>query len=404
MGKEAVLSKLAVQFGAGNIGRGFLGQLFCDSGYRTVFVDVVEEVVTGLRTRERYPLRIVDAESHTRAVDNVTAIRAGDTVAVAAALAEADIAATAVGVHVLPKVAPAIAAGVVNRFADPDAAPLDFIVCENLIGAGPFLREKVRACLDPRFHGVLDEKVGFVEASIGRMVPVMTDAQRAEDPLLVCVEPYCELPVDAEGFRGSIPSIEHMLPKRNFGAYVERKLFVHNASHAATAYLGYLRGHEYIWQAVEDPVVRAEVEALLDETRAGLVSKHGLDADDLKTHGEDLLRRFANKALGDQVARVAKDPIRKLGPNDRLIGAGRMCLEQGIEPAHVAFAAAAAIHYDHPGDPAAAEVQRLLRERGLPGVFEEVCKIAPDSRLAALILEGAQRLSDKDWAGGPRNK
>ncbi|MDX9972750.1 MAG: mannitol dehydrogenase, partial [FCB group bacterium] len=304
---------------------------------------------------------------------------------------------TAVGVPVLPKVAPAIAAGIAKRFENPDAPPLNFIICENLIGAGPFLREKVRECLDPRFHAALDEKVGFVEASIGRMVPFMTPEQRAEDVLLVCVEPYCELPVDAQGFKGPIPHIEHMVAKPNFAAYVERKLFVHNASHAATAYIGHLRGHEYTWQAIEDPVVRKEVEGLLAETRAGLVAKYGLDADDLKAHGEDLMRRFANKALGDSVARVGKDPIRKLGPNDRLIGAGRMCLEQGIEPRHVAFAAAAAIHYDHPDDPAAAQVQRVLEERGFKGVFTEVCQIEPDSPLAKLIVDESRRLLSEGW-------
>jgi mannitol-1-phosphate 5-dehydrogenase len=230
----------------------------------------------------------------------------------------------------------------------------------------------------------------------------MTDAQKAEDLLLVCVEPYCELPVDAEGFKGPTPHLEHMLAKPNFAAYVERKLFVHNASHAATAYLGYLRGHEYTWQAVEDPAVRKEVESLLEETCAGLVAKHGLDAAALKEHGEDLLHRFANKALGDQVARVAKDPIRKLGPNDRLVGAMRMCLEQGIVPRHVGFAAAAAIHYDHPDDPAAAEVQRLLRERGFQGVFQDVCRIEPDSEAARLILEGSERLAREGWVS-PRN-
>jgi len=387
----------AVQFGAGNIGRGFIGQLCSESGYRTTFVDVVDAVVEGLRARGEYPLRIVADESHTLVVDNVTAVHSSDTAAVAQAIAEADLAATAVGVPVLPKVAPVIAAGLAKRFEDPDARPLDFIVCENLIGAGPFLREKVREHLDPRFHEALDEKVGFVEASIGRMVPIMTEKEKAEDPLLVCVEPYCELPVDAEGFKGPIPPLKHMQAKRGFGAYVERKLFVHNASHAATAYLGYLRGHEYTWQAVEDPVVRREVEGLLEETRAGLVAKHGLDAAELKAHGDDLLHRFANKALGDQVARVAKDPVRKLGPNDRLIGAGRMCLEQGIAPERVAFAAAAAIHYDHPDDPAAQAIQRLLREQGYKGVFRDICQIPPDSELAALVLEGADRLSAEGW-------
>ncbi|HOE67918.1 MAG TPA: mannitol-1-phosphate 5-dehydrogenase [Candidatus Hydrogenedentes bacterium] len=387
----------AVQFGAGNIGRGFLGQLFFETGYETTFVDVVPEVIEGLNRRRAYPLRVVEETSVDLTIGHVSAIHAGDVEAIAEALAQADLAATAVGVNVLPRIAPALAAGVARRFAQGDAPALNFIVCENMLEAGPFLREKVREHLDPRFYSALDEKVGFVEASIGRMVPVMTAEQRAEDPLLVCVEPYCHLPVDACGFKGAIPPLKHMEPLANFGAYVERKLFVHNAGHASTAYLGYFRGHEYIWQAISDPVVRSEVDAAMQETCAGLVKKHGLDAATLREHWADLVHRFHNRALGDTVARVAKDPIRKLGPRDRLIGSALMCLEQGIAPKHVAFAAAAAIRYDHPDDAAAQQVQQAFRERGLAGVLEQYCQVPAGSALAGLVEEGMDRLQAEGW-------
>lgn len=387
----------AIQFGAGNIGRGFLGQLFFETGYRTTYVDVVEDLIKQLNERKSFPLRIVDDNTYTLSIENVAAIHAGDTDAVAQAVAEADLGATAVGVPVLSKVAPLLAAGIERRFAASNAAPLNIIVCENMIDAGPYLRDQVRGHLSPAFHRALDEKVGFVEASIGRMVPVMTDAVRAEDPLLVCVEEYGELPVDRAGFKGPVPPLKNMKPMENFGAYVERKLFVHNAGHATTAYLGYFRGHEYIWQAVADPVVRTKVAEALAESKAGLIAKHGMDAKALQAHIDDLLRRFGNRALGDQVARVAKDPIRKLGPRDRLIGAASMCMEQGIEPAGLAFAAAAAIRYDHPDDRAAQSVQTIYRERGLEGVLAEVCQIGPESRLASLIQTGMECLHNEGW-------
>jgi len=230
----------AVQFGAGNIGRGFLGQLFFESGYETTFVDVVEEILSALEQRREYPLRIVGETSETLRIGNVNAVHAGDTEAVSEALAEADFAATAVGVKILPHVAPNIARGLAKRFERFGARALNIIVCENMIDAGPYLREQVRSHLDARWHADLDAHVGFVEASIGRMVPIMTPEMKAEDPLLVCVEEYCELPVDAQGFRGEVPPLKNMRPGRNFKGYVERKLFVHNAGHAATAYLGYL--------------------------------------------------------------------------------------------------------------------------------------------------------------------
>ena len=393
--KEVSLSKHAVQFGAGNIGRGFLGQLYHESGYRTTYIDVATPIIDGLNQRGSYPLRLVDNDrAETLQIGDVAAIHASDIPAVAEALARADIASTAVGVPVLPRVAPAIAAGIAKRFADPAAPPLNIIVCENMLEAGPFLRARVREHLAPEWHAALDDKVGFVEASIGRMVPVMTAQQHAEDPLLICVEPYKELPVDADGFRGPIPELAHMHPRANFGGYVERKLFVHNAGHAATAYFGYLRGHEYIYQAIADPAVRAKADAAIAETSAGLTRKHGLDAKELAAHWEDLKHRFANRALADQVARVAKDPIRKLGPQDRLIGAGLMCLDQGIEPANVAVAA---LHYDHPDDPAAQEVQAVRRGEGLARAIQRFCQLPPDAPLSRLILGGAETLKNENW-------
>ncbi len=392
------MAKKAVQFGAGNIGRGFLGQLYFETGYHTTFVDVVDEVVREINTRHGYPVRIVDNENTTTLhISGVSAVHARDQEAVAKALAEADLGSTAVGVAALPKVAPLIAGGIATRFERKGAAPLNLIVCENLLDAGPYLREEVRKHLEPRFHEVLDKHVGFVEASIGRMVPVMTEAQKAEDPLLVCVEPYSELPVDVNGFRGPVPELKNMAPRSNFAAYVERKLFVHNLSHAIAAYLGYLHSHEYIWQAIQDPAIRAKVDAALEESCAGLAARHGLKLDALQAHAQDLMRRYQNRGLGDQVARIAKDPLRKLGPRDRLIGAGLMCLEQNVEPEHIALGSAAAIVYDHPGDPEAQELQELRTSGGLDAILSKVCRLQPSSRLAQLIRTGLARLTQEGW-------
>ncbi|HEY3266299.1 MAG TPA: mannitol-1-phosphate 5-dehydrogenase [Armatimonadota bacterium] len=377
--------KRAVQFGAGNIGRGFLGQLYYESGYHTTFIDVDQTLVDALNARGEYPLRIVDEQTTTLAIGNVSAIHGSNLVAVSEALAEADIAATAVGVSVMDRIGASLAAGLAQRFERIDARPLDVIVCENMIGAGPFMREVVRRSLDSRFHADLDAKVGFVEASIGRMVPVMSPAVRAEDPLLVEVEAYCELPVDASGFRGPIPSIVHLQPKADFGAYVERKLFVHNLGHAAAAYLGRARGHAYIWQAVEDPAVLPVVRGAMAETCLGLSRRHGLDLRDLHRHADDLLRRFHNKALGDQVARVARDPIRKLGPNDRLIGAARMCMGQGVEPVNVCRAIRAAIEYEDASDAASMEIANLRREGGPGAVLRRISGLEPGSALWDLL-------------------
>ncbi|MBW7864858.1 MAG: mannitol dehydrogenase [Candidatus Hydrogenedens sp.] len=388
--------KTAVHFGAGNIGRGFLGQLYFESGYRTVFVDVVEEVVSALKTRHAYPIEIVGEESARIPVSNVDAVDGRDLEAVAAAVAMADIASTAVGVNALPHIVPGLAEGLRRRL-EAETPPLNIIVCENLLHAGPFLRGKVLERLPEALHDALEARTGFVEASIGRMVPVMTPEQRAEDPLLVCVEAYCELPVDRDAFKGGIPEIAHLKPIANFGAYVERKLFVHNLSHAATAYLGHLRGHEFIWQAIRDNAVRERVEAATIESCNALALRRGLDRAALEEHRLDLIHRYHNRGLADQVERVARDPVRKLGREDRLVGGALQCLEAGITPQEIGFTVAAAMRYDSPTDPGARRVQALMAQGGVNAVLAEICQIGPESPLAELVRAGDARLLKDGW-------
>ncbi|MFQ3586547.1 MAG: mannitol-1-phosphate 5-dehydrogenase [Fimbriimonadaceae bacterium] len=387
----------AVHFGAGNIGRGFLGQLYFESGFETTFVDVSEKLIEEINRRGQYPIRLVAEFTKTITVGHVRAVHADDTAAVAEAVAKADIASTAVGVNVLGNVAPPLAAGLVKRFETRPGKTLDVLICENLLHGSDFLRERVRALLEPKWHEDLARRVGFVEASIGRMVPIMTPEQMAEDPLLVCVEPYCELPVDRDGFRGMVPPIRNLHPKPNFQAYVERKLFVHNCGHAAAAYLGHLRGHEYIWEAMADDAVRHEVSATMGETCAALQRRYGLPESDLRDHAADLAARFANRALGDQIARVGADPVRKLGRADRLIGAMALCRSEEVECPHVAMVAAAALRFDPPGDPTARRVRELVAERGVRGAILALSGLPDDSPLVQAVVEADRRLDI--WLG-----
>jgi mannitol-1-phosphate 5-dehydrogenase len=387
----------AVQFGAGNIGRGFTAQLFTESGYEVVFVDVIDEIVRLINERRSYPIQIVGDKSYTVVIQNIRAVHGNDREAVASEIRDASLVCTAVGVNVLPQIAPTIALGIRFRADSGVKEPLNIIICENLLHASDVLRGYVLDALPPEYSEYVWRNVGFVESVVSRMVPVMTEEQRKLDPLLIVVEEYKKLPVDRKGFIGPVPDIVGFQPYDNFEAYVERKLFTHNLGHAVCAYLGYLRGHQYIYQAVNDPAVRNVAEAALAETGEALIKRHGFTPEEHRGHIDDLLHRFANVALGDQVARVARDPIRKLGPDDRLIGGAKLALDYGIVPTNVCLATAAALKYDAADDPAAVELQRIIREQGIDSVFESICKISPDSQIAGLIREQYAILDSGRW-------
>ncbi len=378
--------KTAVHFGAGNIGRGFLAQLYTESGLKVLFVDVLDHIIEALHSRGCYPLDIVETDRTTRIqIRPVDAIHAGNMEAVADALAGADIASTAVGANVLTRLAGSIARGIERRRIVRPDTPLNFILCENLHDAADLLKPLVHAHLDESAKAWAETHIGFVNASIGRMVPIMTDEQKAEDPLLVRVEPYCELPVDADALISPYPEIKHMKPIARFISYVERKLYVHNLSHAATAYLGWFHQHRYIWQAAEDPVVVRIARAAAMESCQALFRKYGMPLPELEAHVNDLFQRYRNRALGDTVERVARDPIRKLGPEDRIIGAARMCLEAGITPENIAMVAVAASLYRNPDDPAACQIQNIMQEKGPHAVFTEISGVQPSEPLYPLL-------------------
>ena len=393
---------VAVQFGAGNIGRGFMGELFSAAGYRTVFVDVDRTVVDALSARGSYEVHhITNAGDEAVAVTDVTALHAGCIDAVAEAVAGASLVCTAVGVRALKAVAPALARGIARRMLRPGAEPLNVITCENLVGAGRFLQELVRTELErlcghapgndrsvPLLSALeFEARFGFVEAVVSRMVPIVPEDVHRRDPLWVACEPYARLPVDATAFRGPPPRVAGLELVDNILAYQRRKLASHNMSHAVCAYLGWPAGHEFIWQAMADPAILDVVRAAMSETGQALCSRFGFNPAEQRRHEEDLLERYRNRALGDQVRRVAADPLRKLGSEDRLIGSARLCFEEKIEPTHVILGIRAALAYNNPDDPSAVRLQERLRTGRRADVLREVCGLVASEPLFARLLE-----------------
>jgi mannitol-1-phosphate 5-dehydrogenase len=330
-------------YGAGNIGRGFIAQLFAASGYEVTFVDVAEPVIEALNREGRYPIRLISTGGSRDAwVEGIRAINGEDREKAAEAIAGSCLMATAVGVRNLPHIAPIIAAGIKKRFACTDA-PLDIIICENLIEADKLLERLIKENLNEEEQRLFDLRVGLVEASIGRMVPIQTEAMRDGNPLRICVEEYGFLPVDKKAFKGNIPQIKGMEAFDNFNFFIERKLFVHNMGHGICAYLGMYLGDTYIYEAANRPEILLIAGNAMLESALALSSKYSVPFAGLYSHIRDLICRFSNRALGDTCARVGGDTARKLGPQDRFVGAIRCCEGEAIAPAFISIGTAAAL-------------------------------------------------------------
>lgn len=380
--------KKAIQYGAGNIGRGFIGQLFYQSGYETVFIDVNKEIVNRLNTDRCYPIEIVGEKTNNEIiVKNVRAVDGMDMERVSDEIADAEIMATAVGVNILPRIMKTVAEGLKKRWNNGNLKPFNILICENLMNADHYMEEMLKNELTDNEKVLFDKTIGLVEASIGRMVPVMTHEMQNGNILKICVEEYCQLPVDKDAFKGDIPDIVNMIPFSPFRFYIQRKLFIHNLGHATVAYFGHLYKHQYIWEANGNPYIRLLSSKAMQESAFALSAEHNVPLQVIMEHIDDLSYRFSNRYLCDTVDRVGKDPIRKLLPNDRLIGAAELCLKHGIRPAFICAGIAAALCFSVNSDPYSVELQKTISKAGPGQVLSTICGLSESSPIRKDILE-----------------
>ncbi len=361
--------KKFIMYGAGNIGRGFIGQTFSNAGYQVGFIDVNKEIISRLNQDNEYPVNVVTTEKNEeQIVKNAYGIDGSDLELVANEIASADIMATAIGVNILKFIAKPLAMGLKKRFEN-NAPLFNIIICENLIGADAFLKGLIKEQI-PEYADRVENEIGFVEASIGRMVPVVTEDKKMGNPLRVYVEPYNILPVDKDAFKGEIPTVENLYPFSPFNLFIQRKLFMHNMSHALSAYLGSLRGYEYIYQTVADYDIRYTAYRALMQSAQAIAKENKVEINMLVSHADDLLYRFTNTALGDTVARVGKDTKRKLSGNDRLIGALKLCEKFDIDGKFIAIGIAAGLLFAPEEDASSLEIKTYAKERGVAQTLE----------------------------------
>lgn len=344
----------AVHFGAGNIGRGFVGMLLAEGGYEIVFSDVAAPLVDAINAADRYTVHEVGEGGRDVVVTGFSAVNsAEDPEAAAAAVAAADVVTCAVGPTVLKFIAPHILAGLRARPAD--AAPVQVMACENAIGATDQLRAHIAELAGDEWDELAARAV-FANTAVDRIVP----GQPEDGGIDVTVEPFFEWAIERGPFGGSLPSIPGAHFVDDLAPYIERKLFTVNTGHAAAAYHGAAAGIERIADALADEAVAEKVAAAIAETSAVLAAKHGFAPEDLAEYRATILARFRNPALPDTVTRVGRQPLRKLSRHERFVGPAAEAAERGLSSAALVAAVGAALEFDEPSDPQSVELREKL--------------------------------------------
>jgi mannitol-1-phosphate 5-dehydrogenase len=383
----------AVHFGAGNIGRGFIGALLVESGYFVVFADVDTKLIKELNTYDSYEVHVLDETERTEEIHSYSGVLSQtDDVLHAIAEPHTRLITTAVGVNILSRIAPMIAKGLQERRAGGGGA-LNIIACENMVGQTETLGKYVRRYLSDEEHAWLADHIGFANCSVDRIVPA--SPHTPENPLDVGVEDFSEWAVDRSALRTPIePPVRGMTLTDALPAYIERKLFTLNCGHAIAAYLGFAHGLDRIDQALENTAILQDVSGALRESGAALVRKHGFDVPEHEKYVVRVLHRFVNPKLHDDVVRVGRQPLRKLAKGDRLLGPTAMAREYGLPVDHLARGIAAAFLFDVKDDPESVEIIGKVNEVGIERAVAEFTGFEAGSDVHGKIVEAYMRLKE----------
>ena len=376
-------------FGAGSIGRGFIGKILSENSYNVTFIDVNEEIISQLNKDNKYTVETVGANSKTETVKNVCGLLSGDLEGIKRKVPETDLITTAVGANVLEIIAPTVAEIIKFRKNSGITRYINIIACENKLEASTFLKSKVEKYLDENEKEYMETYAGFVNSAVDRLIPPRKiEGKKATYTI---VEDFNEWIADETLIKGEL-TLKGMIKKKDLTPYIERKLFTVNTGHIIAAHMGVYMNYETIDQAVCDEKIRKIITGAMEESGAVLIKRYGFDKEEHEKYIQKILKRFENKYLGDSTVRVGREPLRKLGVRERLIRPLLGTLEYGLPNKNLLTGISYALKYDVPSDRESVELQEMLKTTGVEETLKKVTENSIPDELITIIKSNYEKL------------
>jgi len=384
----------AVHFGGGNIGRGFIAELFHKTGYEIIFIDVVDKLIEDIQNTKSYTVTEVGEEGErTFTIDNYRAINSKHNEAdCVKEISEADVVTCAVGPNILKFIAPVIAKAIQARTI---SRPLAVIACENMVNATDTLKGFIvdEKNLPAEFvKNELSKKAEFGNSAIDRIVPTQPEGAG----LNVTIEKFYEWCVETTGFKSGHPEIEGVHWVEDLEPYIERKLYTVNTSHATAAYFGYNMGVNTIHEAMANEKIKQEVHEALEETSHLIVNKHGVTAEEQEKYVNAIIKRISNPHLEDVPKRVGRAPLRKLGRKERFIGPGAQLAEMGYDVTALVKGVEMALRFQNvEGDDESFELAKILSSTSAEEATTKLTGLEKDHPLYPKIVEAVKTVQSE---------
>ncbi|MBQ8526705.1 MAG: hypothetical protein IJ460_08330 [Clostridia bacterium] len=384
-----------VIFGAGKIARGFIGHLLYLSNIDFVFVEKADALADLINERGEYTVNILGNSAENCVVKNAKALKFSQKEEIAQAIAQSDAVFNAVGGKNLGEIVPFLAAGIEAKAKQ--GGFINFITCENWKKPADILRDGISAAISDNAREFFENNTGITEAVIMRSA-IEADAELLKkDPLIVNVQNFWELPLDASRVKGSLPHIKGLKLVEEFTGFLERKFYTYNAANGTTSFVGALMGYEKIADAAHDEKILKILDGVYNETARALSVKHRIPFDDQWAFTRTSLNKLQDYTIVDFIERNARDPLRKLGPDDRLVGSARLVESCGIVPENLCIAIAAAIYYTNDSDEFAVKLGEMRTAQGIDYILENVCKLDPRGTIGMLVKEKINYLKSEGY-------
>lgn len=368
----------SLHFGAGNIGRGFIGDLLHKSGYDITFVEVTDKIVRQLNKDKYYELYLLDQDNKKEVITGIRAVSSlTEEQKVIEAICEADLITTSVWADNLPKIAPVLAKGLRVRY-NRGLLPVNVIACENALFASNILKNLLKEHVSEE---VLEDIAQFANTSVDRLAL----GRFFEGKSVVDIDSAFELVIESKPLFRKEP-IKGATYVDDLQPYLERKLYIVNCGHASLAYLGFVKGYPTVQDAIKDEEVKQTAINAMKESAKLLEKKYGFSEKELDQKIDESIERFSATFVMDDVLRVGRSPLRKLDPTDRLVAPATQLAEYGLENDYLAKVIAALLKFVNPQDEQAAELQTAISENGIEKALSHYSKIDEQSELFSKII------------------
>lgn len=374
----------AVHFGAGNIGRGFIGDLLHDSGYDLTFIDVNDALIEGINETHRYDLYLIDHGYQKKVIDKVRALSSiKNETEVIEAIVNADIITTSVWANNLPKIAPTLAKGLKERLS-AGKEKVNVLACENAMFATALLKKAMIDCSVAISEAELDRIGCYPNTAVDRVV---LGAER-NGKQVVNIADYYELAIEKNQLVNvnSTP-IHGGKYTDNLQKFLERKLYVINCGHAWAGYVGYVNGYTSVRDVFLTSALVVQVKCAMLESAKLICDKYGFTEEEMGQYVDFGIKRYQAEGVDYNVAMVTRSPIRKLSANDRLTGPCVQCEARNLKNEYLLKGIALIFLLDRKDDEEAAELQSYIKKNGIDTAIQAFTGISQGSRMHEMILQ-----------------